>query len=577
MKALRFVLAAPLQKPQLFQKIETAVELDQVCAGGPRLWTNDGVPIIDLGEAGHIVGLVFPKTSTTPLRCFPPDAPLKGGPAALAAWLMRACWGGYVAFLSDRATGRIEAIVDPSGLFPVYRSKTPTHIILDSHPDLVRTASGAPLVVSWQALRSYLIRPELRQISTCLVGITELPPGELVRIDERSLRGERIWRPDDFMPGRITMSFDEAAEELRAIAIPVIGAWAKILGPVAVAASGGVDSSFICAALKAGDENFTCVTISTADASGDERAFVHMLGDHLGIQTKSAIYDPKTVDPQRGVSAGLARPTRKAFMAALDTALFQAGRSVGANVIFDGNGGDNLFCFLHSSAPVVDRLRCEGLGRGVFLTFLDMCRVTGCDMPTMARATMRRLSRHEFPKWPADNSLLAGVPEALEGFEPLTPWFQTDVGRHGGKRDHLALIMRAQHHVHGLTTCGLPRFSPIMSQPLIEFCLGIPTWMWPEGGINRALARSAFAAELPREILARTSKSGPDSFIRRSFDQHRPTIRNLLMDGLLAQHEVIDRCAVDNALNTDVISGGDIVYRLLDLAEAESWARSWQN
>lgn len=455
--------------------------------------------------------------------------------------------------------------------------KTLSHIILASHPDLVRTATSAPLVVSWQALRSYLYRPELRQVSTCLVGMTELPPGELVRIDERSLVGERIWRPDDFMPGRITMSFDEAAEELRAIAIPVICAWAKMLGPVAVAASGGVDSSFICAALKAGDESFTCVTISTADASGDERAFVHMLGDHLGVRTKSAIYDPKTVDPQRGVSAGLARPTRKAFMAALDTALFQASGSVGASVTFDGNGGDNLFCFLHSSAPVVDRLRCEGLGRGFLLTFLDMCRVTGCDMPTMARATMRRLGRSEFPGWPADTSLLAGVPEAPERLEPLTPWFQTDVGRHGGKRDHLALIMRAQHHVHGLTTCGLPRFSPIMSQPLVEFCLSIPTWIWPEGGINRALARSAFATELPREILTRTSKSGPDSFIRRSFDQHRPTIRNLLMDGLLAQHEVIDRSAVDEALNTDAISGGDIVYRLLDLAEAESWARSWQN
>ena len=577
MKALRFVLAVPLQKPQFFEKIEAAVALDQVCAGGPRLWANHGVTIIDLGDAGQIVGLVFSKTSATPLRCLPPDAPLKGGPAALAAWLMRACWGGYVALLSDRATGRIAAIVDPSGLCPVYRSKTLTHIILASHPDLVRTVTSAPLVVSWQGLRSYLLRPELRQISTCLVGITELPPGELVRIDERSLGGERIWRPDDFMPGRITMSFDEAAEELRNIAIPVIGAWAKMLGPVAVAASGGVDSSFICAALKAGDESFTCATVSTDDASGDERAFVNMLGDHLGVQTKSAIYDPATVDPQRGVSDGLARPTRKAFMAALDAALFEAGRSVGASVIFDGNGGDNLFCFLHSSAPVVDRLRCEGLGRGSFLTFFDMCRVTGCDMPTMAQAMIRRLSRREFPKWPADISLLAGLPEVHEEIEPLTPWFQTDVGRHGGKRDHLALIMRAQHHIHGLTTCGLPRFSPLMSQPLIEFCLSIPTWIWPEGGINRALARSAFATELPREILTRTSKSGPDSFIRRSFDQHRLTIRNLLMDGLLAQHEVIDRSAVHDALNSDVISGGDIVYRLLDLAEAEIWARSWQN
>lgn len=578
MKALRFVLAVPFQQPPFLQKIEAATQLDQVCTGGPRLWTDGGVPIMDLGDAGQIIGVVFSETSNTQVHRLPPDAPVNDSPVTLAAWLMRTCWGGYVAFLTDRTTGAIEAIVDPSGLCPVYRGNSSTHIIIASHPDLLRTAVDAPLAVSWHALHSHLSRSELRQRSTCLVGITELPPGELVRIEARILAGETIWRPDDFMPGKTTMTFDEAAEELRAIAIQVTGAWAKMLGPVAVAASGGVDSSFICAALKASGEQFTCVTVSTADASGDERAFVHMLGDHLGVETISAIYDSQAVDPLRGVSAGLARPTRKAFMAALDTALFQAGQSVGAEVIFDGNGGDNLFCFLHSSAPVVDRLRCQGVGRGFFSTFIDMCHVTGCDMPTMAQAMLRRLGRHnELPCWTADSSLLAGSPEDLEEIKPLTPWFRTDVGRHSGKRDHLALIMKAQHFVHGLTACGLPRFSPLMSQPLIEFCLNIPTWVWPEGGINRALARSAFNTELPRNILTRTSKAGPDSFIRRSFDQHRPTIRNLLMDGLLAQHEVIDRAAVEDALTTDVISGGDIVYRLLDLAEAESWARSWQN
>jgi hypothetical protein len=38
---------------------------------------------------------------------------------------------------------------------------------------------------------------------------------------------------------------------------------------------------------------------------------------------------------------------------------------------------------------------------------------------------------------------------------------------------------------------------------------------------------------------------------------------------------LIDRDAVAGALATDVLSGDTVVYRLLDLLEAEAWARSW--
>ena len=135
--------------------------------------------------------------------------------------------------------------------------------------------------------------------------------------------------------------------------------------------------------------------------------------------------------------------------------------------------------------------------------------------------------------------------------------------------------MRAQLHIHGLSASGLPRFSPLASQPLREYCLGVPTWLWCQGGTNRALARAAFAASLPREIVKRTSKAGPDSFIQRSFEMHREVIRDLLMEGLLAQQRVIDRAAVDNAFHLNFRSDGEILLRLLDLAEAENWARSW--
>jgi len=137
-------------------------------------------------------------------------------------------------------------------------------------------------------------------------------------------------------------------------------------------------------------------------------------------------------------------------------------------------------------------------------------------------------------------------------------------------------MMHSRNNLHGLGGTGVPRFSPLLCQPMVELCLSLPTWLWSRGGINRALARSAFADMLPPAIRRRTSKAGPDSFIRSLFQFHRPQIGQLLLRGRLAEHGLIDRAAVAAALETDVLSGDAIVYRLLDLLEAETWARSWE-
>ena len=577
MKAVKFVMAFPVGSDNgATYPIEPAERADMVCGPGPRLWLDSGTPLIDLGDAGIVLGILFSRKSGTPVLDIPSARFSPSDPKFLANWLVHECWGGYFAALRQAGTGDFALLVDPAGQCPVYKMQTPTHVIAASHPELLQRASGKALNVSWQALYAHLRRPDLRQRATCLEGVTELARGELVQSSGGSQSTLTLWHPQTFMPSGPVPTYDEAAEELHSIAVKVIGTWAQRLSPVAVAASGGVDSSFICAALAKAQIDFSCITVATADPSGDESQFVRLLGQHLGRKTICAAFDLDRIDPLRAASAGLPRPSRKSFMAALDTAVLEAGTSVGAAAVFDGNGGDSLFCFLHSAAPVVDRLRSEGPGSGLVSTFLDMCKLTDCDAPTMAKAVIRRLFRKPgFSEWVTDDRLLSDFD--CSSIDPVSTWRSTDVGRHGGKRDHLVQIMRTQNNVHGVAAYGLPRLSVLMSQPLVEYCLSVPTWLWCNGGINRALARDAFAAELPREILLRTSKAGPESFLHSMFAKHRRAIRDLLMDGLLARHGLIDRSAVDEAMKVDALSGGAIIYRLLDLAEAENWARSWHS
>src|SRR3546814_965026 len=91
----------------------------------------------------------------------------------------------------------------------------------------------------------------------------------------------------------------------------------------------------------------------------------------------------------------------------------------GFDAIFTGNGGDNVFCYMHSAAPIVDRLRSAHASRGVARTFVDMCQVTQCDLAKMMRATLSLLVRRS-PREPGRDMRLIGGDRQGREWSPLT-------------------------------------------------------------------------------------------------------------------------------------------------------------
>lgn len=48
------------------------------------------------------------------------------------------------------------------------------------------------------------------------------------------------------------------------------------------------------------------------------------------------------------------------------------------------------------------------------------------------------------------------------------------------------------------------------------------------------------------------------------------------MEGHLAREGLLDLAAVEQALMIDAFTGDSTIYRMLDLAEAENWAKMWR-
>ncbi len=575
MTAVRFVLALPRNRDlALPSQLQLKTTQSPAKQGEACLWVDEGTPIKPCGPKGYVIGPCFgrhgPSADTAHFFASETSIPVT------AKAFMKAHWGSYLLLFFDGRKQQWCLCGDPSGLLPVFHYEASDHSLFATHPALLESASGQKMSVNWLAMRRHLLAPDQRQRETCLQGVEELRPGALL-YPATLASYQDLWRAADHFPAYPAMSFDEAREALRPAVVEVVTAWSRYFGDTAVAVSGGVDSSLICGALSASEIPFGCITLATRDSTGDERAFARSLAEHLAVPLVERIYDPSSVNPFVCASSGLPRPSRRAFLAAVDRMLEQGLRELGSNVVFDGNGGDNLFCFLHSAAPVADRVRNEGIGAQSISTLLDMCKLTDCDLPTMCLATLHRLSRRSAQiMLPLDYRLLDPADCQVQVIEPLVDWLEADPGSHQGKRDHVSLLMKAQHHIH-CVTCGSARFSPLMSQPLIETCLRIPTWLWPKGGLNRALARAAFADRLPADILRRKSKAGPDSFIRRAFRAHHKQLHELLHYGHLAANGILDVDAIDRAFAMPLEKDADMIYRLLDLAEAENWSRTWNN
>lgn len=580
MNALRYLLALPrLHSENCGRPISSVGSSALARSEAPALWCSDASQLKWARDRRTVViGRLFDRAGPSPVAAIS-----DGVSARLIASpdrLVEEYWGAYLAITA--AADDFRALRDPTGLMPCYVGEFEDSIFLASDVATLLAARGAPSRVDWDRTFEFLQAPGIRRRATCLEGIEELPQGVLTGFGGGERSERRLWTPWTFTDAERRISSDQAVAALRDSVCSSIAAMGGEFDNIVVGMSGGLDSSIVCAALAAAGQRFTALTMYSDDPSGDERAYARLVASKTGAPLHEHRYSAEQIDLSKPVSAHLPRPVGRPFMQEIERAYRTEVAAQGYDAIFTGNGGDNVFCYLHSAAPVVDRLRSAR--RGVARTFVDMCRITQCDLATMARATLSLLVRRS-PRAPdPDLRLINAHRQGAEWTPALTPYLQEAVDCQDiaaslpGKRAHVDLLVRIQNHVEGYERSLLPPAIPVLlAQPIVETCLRIPTWDWCRGGINRAIAREAFGAALPAPVIARRSKSGPESLIAEVFELGRPVLRDMLLGGALRENRIIEAAAVEAALDDPAVTRGQLLYRLLELAEAEAWARSWDS
>ncbi|CAN5503646.1 lasso peptide isopeptide bond-forming cyclase [soil metagenome] len=492
------------------------------------------------------------------------------------ARLASAYWGPYVAFLADTPSGPVTVIRDPTGGLPCYFHAAACGTVIASDLEIARLCGGLDVEIDWREIAIHLQTTQLRRRRTAIVSLDELLWGERLTDKAGTTAVDQLWTPWTFAASHRQIEDRETAVAL--LRETVVRSVRSVCAPyshILLTVSGGLDSSILAASLATIGASFSCLTMATEEPAGDERHFARLIAKATGSPLYEAFEAIGAVDMTTCHGAHLPRPISRAFAQSIDNACAQIAEASGADVYFGGAGGDNVFCFLLSAAPAADLLR-KGRLPHAWATSRDLALLGEVSLiAVLAKAMRRAWFRRPGYRWSRDVTFLSDQVKTRP-VEPLEhPWLTAPNGALPGKSGHIASIMNIQNHLEGFAReLERPVVAPLLAQPIVELCLRIPASMWCAGGHDRSVAREAFADRLPTEIMARREKGSPDGFVARLFAEHRVRIAEMLADGKLARHGLLDQDALAMALSSSSPTIGTAFLRVMKIVDVEMWART---
>jgi len=535
-----------------------------------RVFVGQRTPMVPVPGLGVIVGHVFDEEGT----------PITNGPALARATsgtrleqsILGRLWGEYVLIHTSAEEPDVTRVTrDPSGGIPcIFRIRRDEGFITSS----ISLAEALDLYrrdVDWTAIEHRLSYPYRRAERTALVDVQELLPGCTLTLRAANVDVTVSWSPWEYTTdGRYSHPREAAAGVRRAVATAV-GAWAEIDRDVLVELSGGLDSSIVAACLRDTSARVTCCTIMAPVRGTDERLYARQMADQLGVDLHTIQIDFEDARYDFPISRNAVVPGMGILHYAVDRAMDRAGVSHNPNSYFSGAGGDAIFCYLKGASPAADAFREGGTMAGLGAV-RDLADLHGCTMWKAGRLTLKKLRRGAKSPHKADSTFLdAG---AITDWPEPHPWLEAPSHVLPGDREKVFGLVGTQSYRDGMMrTDSRPMRYPLLSQPVLQTCLNVPTWMWIAEGRNRAVARDAFADRLPADILHRRSKGTYVAYCAALYNRTKGGMLDFLATGQIHARGLLDLPALERFVRADLPPEDQSFMRIMDLCMIENWVR----
>jgi len=323
--------------------------------------------------------------------------------------------------------------------------------------------------------------------------VRKVPAGHWLRWKDGKSKVERWWFPERARP-MVSRTPDGRSAEARSFLADAVRLRLRSDVPVALALSGGVDSTVIAA--EAARQN-TRVDAFTVIAEGDETdlPYARSAAQEYGLRHE-VLRTPATSAAQRVLDAAehFDEPfADSSALSSLELARALAGRY---KVILNGDGGDEAFGGYRHYTHIAVKQAVKAAAAGAGL--VDGCGPTGVYVES--KVTFRESER---------GCLARGHTGALSRLLGADEFLQASPGGGALKNAlwtdrHLYLANDLTHKMDiALGAYGIEGRSPFLDHRILEWSQRLPAHDLVRGGKKKILLREAYGKELPSEIPAR--------------------------------------------------------------------------
>lgn len=484
--------------------------------------------------------------------------------------LTRSHWGRYVALDRDSDGGLRAVLRDPSGAFETatWRS-VDVRVVSADTPDWLMRVAPPSVRINWSGVPALLGDPQAALTQPPLNGLTVLDAGECLDLDTEAR--EQVWTPVD---GSAPDLWDTSAarEGLQSRVDDCVGSLISVADQSGAELSGGLDSAIVASAMGEKRRRVSLwLNAYSERPETDERAKAALVAAHLDLDLQYARRLEQSLEGEvLDQTAGGVRPGFNGADPTFDALIAAACRDAGVTALFTGKGGDALFYQGASAAILGELWQARGIRALTSPVLPGLARWMRRSVWSIIGENFRGGSRG--PAAASDANLLL----AETACSPRHPWLAKAAGLAPSKQLQLqALISNLAYVTACRRTAVVDLIHPLMSQPLLEWSMRIPSPVLTGGRMDRFLARSAFSNRLPAAIAWRASKGDYTATFEREAAASLGFLKSHLLEGLLAEHRIIDRSRVESLLDRDRLmwAGGSGV--LTNAALVESWLRRW--
>lgn len=547
---------------------------------GVAIWTG-GAQLLRVRRLprsrGVILGDLFAPPDD-PLFCVASLlAGLADAPRAAAAQLTHGTWGRYVAVLTPEQ-GPPALYRDPSGGLEALTWRLAQGVTVASSglEHLPGGLSPPRLALNWDRIALGLAEPLAATVAAPLDGFATVLPGVLHTLDVGAAE-EVIWSPASRAEG-LELDDREAMSLLAAridhCTAVLTADHARLVGEI----SGGLDSAIIAAAVCAAgaqDRVAAWVSYFAAGPGGDERRYARAVAERLGLRlAEVALSRTPMGDDDFAALMGGVRPPLTALGRAYDQDMAARVRALDATAVLSGEGGDAIL--FQSPSPLVfaDALARRGWRAVVSPGLAGIARWTRRPVWSVLGLSLQALRRGAPPR-PTLAPLAGARAAAADAWRH--PWRASAEGLPPARQLQIGALANAQIHQGGnLRRQCAQLLYPLLAQPVVELCLGLPVPQLVHGWRDRGLARAAYAARLPASVTERRSKGDLSAFYGQVLIDSLDWLRPHLLEGCLCAAGVIDRRALEDAMTPQslIFRGGSSALEAAALTE--TWVRDWQ-